>query len=87
MDNIRIFALSVLSILRSGFVLAGLTMSIWYPDQPMCELEPIGPREKLAPDESASFTEVWQLLPHPYPQDGKRVDLKRVAAQVRDEAS
>ena len=23
---------------------AGLTMSIWYPDRPMCELEPIGPR-------------------------------------------
>ena len=32
---------------------AGLTMSIWYPDRPMVELEPIGPRERLRPGESA----------------------------------
>jgi len=62
---------------------AGLTMSIWYPDRPMCELEPIGPREKLAPGESASFTETWWLLPRPFPKSGQQVDLKKVAAQVK----
>ena len=50
---------------------AGLTMSIWYPDGPMCELEPIGPREKLASGKSASFTETWWLLPHHFPQNGQ----------------
>ena len=61
---------------------AGLTMSIWYPDGPMCELEPISPREKLEPGKSASFTETWWLLPHEFPEDNGEVDLKQVAAQV-----
>lgn len=47
---------------------AGLTMSIWYPNGPMCELEPIGPREALAPGQSASFTETWYLLPQAFPK-------------------
>jgi hypothetical protein len=50
---------------------AGLTMSIWYPNGPMCELEPIGPREKIAPGQSASFTETWYLVPQQFPKDGK----------------
>lgn len=57
---------------------AGLTISIWYPDGPMCELEPIGPREKLAPGEASAFTEHWWLHPNPYPEDGQALDLKRV---------
>ena len=61
---------------------AGLTMSIWYPDLPMCELEPIGPREKLAPGESASFTETWLLLPHKFPAAGEQIDLQQLAAQA-----
>ncbi len=64
---------------------AGLTMSIWYPDRPMCELEPIGPREKLAPGRSASFTETWWLLPQAFPKDGQHVNIKNVAAQVARE--
>ena len=28
---------------------AGLTLSVWYPPSKMIELEPIGPRERLAP--------------------------------------
>ncbi len=66
---------------------AGLTMSIWYPSGPMCELEPIGPREKLAPGESASFTETWYLLPHAFPKEGQQADLKKIAAQVAKDAS
>lgn len=61
---------------------AGLTMSIWYPDGPMCELEPIGPRERLRPGESASFTETWWLLPHRFPPAGTSVDIDSVAAQA-----
>jgi hypothetical protein len=64
---------------------AGLTMSIWYPDRPMCELEPIGPREKLAPGRSASFTETWWLLPQAFPKDGQQLNIKKVAAKVARE--
>ena len=64
---------------------AGLTMSIWYPDRPMCELEPIGPRENLLSNESASFTETWWLLPYQFPATGKLVDLSKVSELVRQQ--
>lgn len=66
---------------------AGLTMSIWYPDRPMCELEPIGPRERIAAGESASFTETWWLLPQAFPKAGMNADLKQIAARVEREAT
>jgi hypothetical protein len=56
---------------------AGLTISIWYPDNSMIELEPIGPRERLQPGEDASFTEEWFLSEMPFPKD-KKVDLEAV---------
>lgn len=49
---------------------AGLTISVWYPDREMVELEPIGPRELLGAGESASFTETWYLSKHAYPGAG-----------------
>lgn len=61
---------------------AGLTLSVWYPTGPRIELEPIGPRERLKPGESASFTEEWWLLPHPFPKKGERLDLKALAEKV-----
>lgn len=61
---------------------AGLTLSVWYPTGPRIELEPIGPRERLKPGESASFTEVWWLLKHPFPKKGEQIDLKALGAQV-----
>jgi hypothetical protein len=61
---------------------AGLTLSVWYPTGPRIELEPIGPRERLKPGESASFTEHWLLLSHPYPAKGESVDLKKLRAQI-----
>lgn len=64
---------------------AGLTLSVWYPPGPRIELEPIGPRERLRPGESASFTEEWWLLSHPFPKKGDRLDLKALAAQVERE--
>ena len=61
---------------------AGLTLSVWCPKARMIELEPIGPRERLKPGESASFTEDWWLLSHPFPKKGQRLDLKALAEQV-----
>jgi hypothetical protein len=61
---------------------AGLTLSVWYPPGARIELEPIGPRERLRPGESASFTEDWWLLPHPFPNKGEKIDLKALAEQV-----
>ncbi|MBX3437462.1 MAG: hypothetical protein KF861_08235 [Planctomycetaceae bacterium] len=65
---------------------AGLTMSVWYPDGPMCELEPIGPRERLSPGAEAKFTETWWLLPHTFPGEGETVDLPALAKQVASDA-
>ena len=66
--------------------MAALTISIWYYRDTMCELEPIGPRETLAPGESASFTEAWWLLPYPFPEQGDEVDLEDVTKRVDQEA-
>ncbi len=62
---------------------AGLTLSVWYPTGPRIELEPIGPRERLAPGESASFTEEWSLLRHPFPKQGEQVNLKQLDELVK----
>ena len=59
---------------------AGLTLSVWYPTGPRIELEPIGPRERLQPGESASFTEDWSIIPFDYPKAGQRIDLKALSA-------
>ena len=62
--------------------MAGLTISIWYYKDMMCELEPIGPMEKIAPGESAAFTEEWWLIPHKFPEQGSEVDLDGVSRIV-----
>lgn len=56
---------------------AGLTVSIWYPEDRRVELEPIGPRERLMPGQTASFTEEWRLLPFPFPTQGQ-ADLTKI---------
>ncbi len=64
---------------------AGLTISIWYPRAevvPAVELEPIGPREDLAPGASAAFTEHWWLLENPFPENGAALDLKALVDKV-----
>ena len=45
------------------------TASIWYFQDKMVEIEPIGPAETLKPGQSFAFTEKWWLLPYPFPQD------------------
>jgi CubicO group peptidase (beta-lactamase class C family) len=62
---------------------AGLTISVWYPPGARIELEPIGPRERLAPGEAASFTEEWLLMSHPFPKGGEQIDLKRLSDEVK----
>ena len=66
---------------------AGLTLSVWYPPGARIELEPIGPRERLKPGESASFAEDWWLLPHPYPKPGEKTDLKALAEKVEKQTA
>lgn len=58
--------------------MAGLTISIWYYKNEMCELEPIGPREVLAPGASASYAEEWSLIPHRFPAARETVDLNAI---------
>lgn len=58
--------------------MAGLTISIWYFEDKMCEIEPIGPRETLAPGATASFTEEWELVPYAYPKAQETVDLDKI---------
>lgn len=61
---------------------AGLTISIWYPDNDMVELEPIGPRERLVnPGDRAAFTEIWDLLEYPTP-DLDSVDPDAISVLV-----
>ncbi|OWK43175.1 hypothetical protein [Fimbriiglobus ruber] len=66
---------------------AGLTLSVWYPTGPRIELEPIGPRERLKSGESASFTEEWWLLSHPFPKKGQQLDLKALAEKVVEQTA
>ena len=66
--------------------LAGLTISIWYYQDLMCELEPIGPSENIPPGGEAAFTEDWWLLPYDYPRDGGDLDLAEISALVEREA-
>lgn len=66
--------------------MAGLTISIWYYQDQMTELEPIGPRENIAPGKSASFTEDWWLFPYEFPGD-KEVDLKALKLLVETQTN
>ena len=65
--------------------MASLTLSIWYPsERPMCELEPIGPREILKPGGRATFTEEWFLAPRKYPKISAELDVSTVARQSHE---
>jgi hypothetical protein len=61
---------------------AGLTLSVWYPEGARIELEPIGPRERLQPGESASFDEMWYLLDFPFPKQGEQINLAKLREAV-----
>lgn len=63
--------------------MAGITISLWYFADHVCELEPIGPRKVLEPGQSASFTETWHLAPYPFPEPRADVDIHRVSEVAR----
>jgi len=66
--------------------LGNFTLSVWCWQDRVCELEPIGPEEVLAPGAAASFTEDWWLLPFPFPARRDALDLGAVAERVAREA-
>ncbi|MEO9592426.1 hypothetical protein [Rhodopirellula bahusiensis] len=68
---------------RSYNELAGLTVSVWYPEKDLVELEPIGPAENLDPGESADFTEDWYLTPFAFPVESREMDRDEVERQVQ----
>lgn len=70
---------------RSGEI-GPFTLSVWCWQDRVCELEPIGPEEVLAPGATASFTEDWWLLPFPFPARRDALDLAAVAETVEREA-
>ncbi|MEZ4905348.1 MAG: family 43 glycosylhydrolase [Spirosomataceae bacterium] len=53
------------------------TSSIWYYKDTMVEIEPIGPREVLQPNESFSFTEDWWLMEYDFPAD-RNVNIPKI---------
>ena len=66
--------------------IAGLTISLWCLEGRVCEIEPIGPRERLAPGERATFTEEWWLIPVPEAERrgraGDGVDVDAITERV-----
>ncbi len=71
---------------RPSAEIGPFTLSIWLYQDRFCELEPIGPAERLEPGASASFVEDWWLLPVPFPSRRDALDLRAVAERVEREA-
>lgn len=59
------------------------TVSIWYNQDGICEIEPIGPWEWIEPGKSISFTEHWYLMDYEYPED-RRADLGELTKKIWD---
>jgi hypothetical protein len=57
--------------------MTGATVCVWYNNEGICEVEPIGPWEWIQPGGSISFTENWYLLDYAYPKN-KQADLKEI---------
>jgi len=62
--------------------MAAVPLSIWYNEDKMAELEPIGPWEWIDPKGESSFSETWHLLPYNYPVN-KDVDVAQINAKVK----
>ncbi|HCR29245.1 MAG TPA: hypothetical protein DIV79_04425 [Opitutae bacterium] len=71
---------------RRYWEMIGMTISLWYVENrasdnlSTCELEPIGPREDIAPGKSASFTEEWFLEDYRFPRNAQGIDLEEIEA-------
>jgi len=62
--------------------MAAVPLSIWYKDETMAELEPIGPWEWVTPKGETSYSEIWNLLPYKYPEF-KEVDVENIHNKVK----
>ena len=62
--------------------MAAVPLSIWYSENTVAELEPIGPWEWIDPKKESSFSEIWHLLPYKYPEN-KQVDVEDINAKVK----
>ncbi len=62
--------------------MAAITASLFYWKNQFCELEPIGPKEKIPLGGSVSFTEEWRLLPYKFPLNRDELDLKGISTLV-----
>lgn len=61
----------------------GLTLCLWYYRDVVCELEPTGPMEVLAPGQSSTFTEEWWLTPYAFPAQRDGLDLGAFAETAK----
>lgn len=66
--------------------IASTTLAFWFHNGQICEIEPIGPEETLAPGQSASFQEEWWLVPYECPQQFGGSTIGAVVDFVKDHA-
>lgn len=62
-DNLLFFKKFPVYPLRRYNEMAGFTVSVYYYKNLFCEIEPLGPEEKIRPGKKARFWEEWKLLP------------------------
>jgi hypothetical protein len=65
----------------------GMTISLYMPDDRLCELEPIGPLTRLEEGREIHFTEDWWLIDFPFPTKGSKIDLEDLKTAVLQRAS
>ena len=58
-------------------------LSVFYKQEILAELEPIGPWQLIQPKSKASYSETWDLLPYTYPQN-RVVDFENINAKVNE---
>jgi hypothetical protein len=64
--------------------MSGANFCIWYNSAgQMCEIEPMGPWEKIMPGEQVSFTETWYLFDFKYPED-KMPDQQEIISIIKN---
>lgn len=62
--------------------ITAFTIAIWYFKDTICELEPLGPMENIAPGKSVTFVEEWSLLPFDFPQRNEDINTEEIARKV-----
>ncbi len=63
--------------------MTAVPLSIFYKDNKLAEIEPIGPWEWIKPNGKSSFSETWHLSPYKYPEN-KEVDVTEIESIVNN---